>query len=111
MPIMTESPQPTTASNPPGGATQQKPYWLYRFAAWVGIIAGVVFIVSLIFFAGAYASNGGWRHQCHHHHHGGMFHHGRGDGMPGPMGPGAGGAGPGELPAPPGPSPAPPPGR
>ena len=29
-----------------------KPYWLYRFAAWVGIVAGIVFIVLSVFFAG-----------------------------------------------------------
>jgi len=43
-----------------------KPYWLYRFAAWVGIVAGIVFIVLSVFFAGFKVAHLG-HHGCHHH--------------------------------------------
>jgi hypothetical protein len=98
---MTETPEITpTPPAPPG---EPKPYWLYRLAAWVVIVAGIVFIVSPIFFAGVWASHGGFRGQhCHGHHghHGqhAMFHkaHHRG---PGPMWPGPDRPGPDELPS------------
>ncbi len=64
-----------------------KPYWLYRFAAWVVIVAGIVFIVMSIFFAGFKIAHLG-HHKCHHHgsrHHHSMTqdgpqHHGQGAG-------------------------------
>ena len=64
-----------------------KPYWLYRFAAWVVIVAGIVFIVLSVFFAGFKVAHLG-HHGCHHHgghHHsmgqGGPQHHGQGTGF------------------------------
>ncbi|MGH3564284.1 MAG: hypothetical protein ACRDTN_21525 [Mycobacterium sp.] len=77
---MSELPEPTTTPAS-AGTTQpsppQKPYWLYRFAAWVVIVAGIVFVASTIFFAGAYVSHGGWHgYHHHHHHHHSMMHHG-----------------------------------
>lgn len=86
------------------------PYWLYRFAAWVGIIAGIVFIAATVFFAGAKLTHrGGW---CgHHHHHHSMMHGGPDHRGPGPMGPGSQLPGPGEVPPSANPAPPPPPGR
>lgn len=115
MAAMSETPETTTA--PPAPAGQEKPYWLYRLAAWVAIVAGIVFIVSSVFFAGVWASKDGPRgHHFHHgHHHGAMFHHKGPHWGPPPMGPpgpeGAGPGGPGELPPKPTQSPAPAPGR
>lgn len=97
---MSETPDTTAASPAPAG--EPKPYWLYRLAAWVAIVAGIVFIVSSIFFAGVWASHGGQRgHHCHGHHghhgHHAAFHHGHHRG-PGPKAP-ADRPGPGELPS------------
>jgi hypothetical protein len=86
-------------------------------AAWVGIVAGVVFIVAVVFFSGFVlgARSGGGHHGWGHHGGGGefgmMFQQGPGpmfhrhwnpgggvgpDGPGGPFGPGGpGGAGPG----------------
>ncbi|WP_370492674.1 hypothetical protein [Mycobacterium sp. pW045] len=107
---MSETPDTTTT--PPAPPGEPKPYWLYRLAAWVAIVAGIVFIVSSIFFAGVWASKGGPRgHHCHHKHHGAMFHKGFHEGFhggfhhgphrgPGSMAPPSGpeGPGPGEVP-------------
>ncbi|MEO8816234.1 MAG: hypothetical protein ABI307_11790 [Mycobacterium sp.] len=102
---MSESPESTSKSVPSAPPAAPPPYWLYRFAAWVGIIAGIVFIVSSVFFAGVYVSKGG--HHCHHHrHHHSMSHHGHHKG-PGPTAPGSDNPGPGELPQSVTPSPAP----
>jgi hypothetical protein len=71
-------------------------------AAWVGIVAGVVFIVAVIFFSGfilgahSGGHRGGWHHGGGHHgfammHHGGppMFQMGPGGDRPrSPFGPG-----------------------
>jgi len=114
MSTMSETPQPANPSTAP--PVEQKPYWLYRLAAWVAIVAGIVFIVSSIFVAGVYASGGMRGHHCHHghhgHHHGAMFHKGHHRG-PGPMVPPAGpeGPGPGEPPPSVTRPPAPTPGR
>jgi hypothetical protein len=82
-------------------------------AAWVGIVAGVIFIVAVVFFSGfflgAHSGGGhvGWGHG--HRHHGSMMHRGgppmfpmgpRGDfdrpgpGMQPPFGPGGPNSGP-----------------
>jgi hypothetical protein len=85
---MSETPEnptrPTTVATEPATAPV-KPYWLYRFAAWVVIVAGIVFIAMSVFFAG-FKIAGHHHHHCHHHwaqHHalgpGGM-HHGHGQG-------------------------------
>ncbi|KAA8959071.1 hypothetical protein [Mycobacterium sp.] len=75
-----------------------QPFWLYRFAAWVAIVAGIVFITAVIFFAGVFfAHHGGYHgHRCHHHRHHhsmvkpGGHHHGAGgdSGTSAPPGPG-----------------------
>jgi hypothetical protein len=83
-----------------------KPNRLYQFAAWVAIVAGVVFIVAVIFFSGFAlgrhagghghsGGGGGWGH-----HHVMMWQHRMGP----PMGgwqwqsPGGPGGGPGQGP-------------
>ncbi len=116
---MSETPEATNPSTPPPGPVEPKPYWLYRLAAWVAVVAGIVFIISSIFAAGVYASGGMRGHGCHHghhgHHHGAMFDKGFHKGPhrgPGPMAPpGPEGPGPGEPPPSVTRPPAPPPGR
>ncbi|MUL84236.1 MULTISPECIES: hypothetical protein [unclassified Mycolicibacterium] len=96
---------PAPVAAPPA---ENKPSRLMQALAWVGIAAGIVFIVAVVFgtgfFLGAHSGGEG------HHHRGGhdrggmmMFHHGGPEGGPGPMqrGPsmmppwGPGGFGPG----------------
>ncbi|WP_207766317.1 hypothetical protein, partial [Mycolicibacterium boenickei] len=71
---------------------ENKPSRLMQALAWVGIAAGTVFIVAVVFgtgfFLGAHSGGDG------HHHRGGhdrggmmMFHRGGPDGGPGQMGP------------------------
>jgi hypothetical protein len=108
---MSETPDtpttPTTVATEPA-AVAVKPYWLYRFAAWVGIVAGITFIVLSVFFAGFKIAHLG-HHHCHHHgwkhhsmhHDGGPMHH---EGGPQHQGQGAGfhngfgGPGPSHMP-------------
>ncbi|WP_235192550.1 hypothetical protein [Mycobacterium asiaticum] len=50
---------------------------VFRAAAWVAIVAGIVFIVSVIFFTGfrlGLAAGHGGHHGHHHKHHPAMFH-------------------------------------
>jgi hypothetical protein len=91
-----------TAAPPPTPAEPQRHSRLSAVAAWVGIVAGVVFIVAVIFFSGfilgahSGGHRGGWHHGGGHHgfammHHGGppMFQMGpRGDRPWPPFGPG-----------------------
>jgi len=76
---MSETPDtpttPTTVATEPAPVAV-KPYWLYRFAAWVVIVAGIVFIVLSVFFAGFRVAHMG-HHHCHHHgwHHHSMMNH------------------------------------
>jgi hypothetical protein len=95
---MSETPENPTRPTTVATTTTEvaKPYWLYRFAAWVVIVAGILFIAMSIFFAG-FKIAGHHHHGCHHHwaqHHamgpGGMPHgHGQGTGFHGgPGGPG-----------------------
>ncbi|WP_231639819.1 hypothetical protein [Mycobacterium sp. Marseille-P9652] len=72
-------------------------------AAWVAIVAGVVFIISVIFFTGMALGHHGGGHHGHKHH--AMMHHRMG-GPGGPGGPGAGGPGAGGPAATPGNGPA-----
>ena len=115
---MTETPdrvdEPETGSvatlppPPPSVYTEaphaHRPNRLYQAAAWVAIVAGVVFIVGAVFFTGFAlgrhsGGDGGWRH-----HRGDNSQFERRGGpppmmpfpmMPGPGGPGAGPGGPG----------------
>jgi hypothetical protein len=106
---MSETPE--TATRPTSVATAPtapaKPYWLYRFAAWVVIVAGILFIVTTIFFAGfRIAGHGRYGHHhgyhCYHHamvHSGAHRGPGGGPGSGFHTGPGGpGDAGPSQLP-------------
>jgi hypothetical protein len=107
---MSETPDtpttPTTVATEPA-IVAVKPYWLFRFAAWVGIVAGILFIVLSIFFTGFKVAHLG-HHGCHHHgwhHHsmgqGGPQHHGQGAGFrhgQGEFHHGFGGPGPSQMP-------------
>ncbi|EFP52946.1 conserved proline rich protein [Mycobacterium tuberculosis SUMu012] len=75
---MTETPQPAApppsaaTTSPPPSPQQEKPPRLYRAAAWVVIVAGIVFTVAVIFFSGALVLGQG---KCpyHRYYHHGMF--------------------------------------
>jgi len=134
---MTETPEPRTEPTAAGsGVTRRegaaavaagaefRHRRLTAVAAWVGIVAGIVFIVAVIFFSGFILgrhAGGGWHHGHHHWQGAGMSHHGGpgmgrwrfpgGPGGPGTMGPGGPGGpggqfgpgnpyGPGGTPAP-----------
>ena len=114
-PVATAAPPPESApaARPLGYAEPPRRNRLTAVAAWVGIVAGVVFIVAVVFFSGfflgAHSGGGhvGWGHG--HRHHGSMMHRGgppmfpmgpRGDfdrpgpGMQPPFGPGGPNFGP-----------------
>ena len=95
MGLMTETPEnPTvqiaTATDPapaPVAARNRTPR-VFQAAAWVAIVAGIVFIVSAIFFTGytlgRHSGNHGWHHGHKQH---AMMHHHRMGGPGGPGGP------------------------
>ncbi|ORA34585.1 hypothetical protein [Mycobacterium aquaticum] len=100
-PVATAEPPVTAPPAAPAVVEERRPNRLFQALAWVGIAAGTVFIVAVVFgtgfFLGAHSGGG-------HHHHGGggwerpgmMFHHhgGWGQGGPGQQGgPGAPGQG------------------
>ena len=95
---MTETPESgaeSTAVATKGQPVHAPPRWdqpnsLSRIAAWVGIVAGVVFIVAVIFFSGFVVGSDGYIGRTHR---GGEYwmHHGG----PSPMGPGR--IGPGQI--------------
>lgn len=74
---MSETPEPRTAPTTVD-TTPAKPFWLYRFAAWVAVVAGIVFIAGVIFFSGAVLTHHGHYghhgHKCHHKSHPAMMH-------------------------------------
>jgi hypothetical protein len=83
----------STATAPAPAAIEAAPHrtlWVFRFAAWVAAIAGIVFIVGAIFFTGyslgRHSGHGGFHH---HKHHAMMMHPHRFGGPGGPGGPGA----------------------
>jgi hypothetical protein len=86
----------SSATAPARAATAEALYRVPRVfiaAAWVAIVAGVVFIISVIFFTGmALGHHGG--HQ-HHHKHPAMMMHPRFGGPGGGPGANAPGGGPG----------------
>src|ERR1700761_1781858 len=70
---------------------------VFQFAAWVAIVAGIVFIVSVIFFSGyALGKHSGHGHHGHKHH--AMMGHPHRFGGPGGPGGAWGPGGPGALP-------------
>ncbi|MDT5210870.1 MAG: hypothetical protein QOF67_3285 [Mycobacterium sp.] len=84
-PVATAEPPPAA----PVAVERHRHSRLTAVAAWVGIVAGVVFIVGSIFFSGFFlGAHSGGHHRGGHHHgggeHGFMMHRGG----PPPMGPG-----------------------
>lgn len=80
----------STATAPAPAAVEAAPFRTPRVfiaAAWVAIVAGIVFIVSVIFFTGMALGHHGGGHHHHKHHAAWMRQHRMG----GPGGPGAGG--------------------
>jgi hypothetical protein len=65
---------------------------VFQFAAWVAIVAGIVFIVAVIFFTGFGLGKATGHHGGHHHHkhHAAFMHPHRFGGPGGPGGPGGG---------------------
>jgi hypothetical protein len=91
---MTETPR-TSSESTTGTAGRERPSRLSQAAAAVGIIAGVVFIVGVIFFSGFFLGSKSEQHrgpQVMRCEMGGMM----GPGGTGPMGP----MGPGQSPSP-----------
>jgi len=85
---MSETPDPPThptsaaptAPPPPPAYERATPPRIYVAAAWVVIVAGIVFILAIVFFAGAMVVGVG--HHCYYRgHHGMMFRPG-GPGAP-----------------------------
>lgn len=91
----------TPVDERPVAVAEHKHHRLYQVAAWVGIVAGTVFIVAVIFFSGFILGRhaGGGGHFGHHHKwgpgHSMMDRGGPGDGPRhgGPGGPDWGGPG------------------
>jgi hypothetical protein len=71
-PVATAAPPP--AAPPPVSAEPHRHSRVTAVAAWVGIVAGVVFIVSVVFFSGFILGAHSGGHRGGHHHGGG--HHG-----------------------------------
>ena len=83
----------STATAPAPAAAAEARYRTPRVfiaAAWVAIVAGIVFIVSVIFFTGMALGHHGGHHHHHHAHHA-MIHPHRFGGPGGPGGPRPGG--------------------
>ncbi len=76
---------PLAHDHPHGHLHHDRPNRLYQTAAWVAIVAGILFIVGAVFITGftlgRHSGTGGWGH------------HGRIDRMGPPMGPGMMGPG------------------
>ncbi|CAM3306093.1 hypothetical protein H7J50_02205 [Mycobacterium intermedium] len=90
----------TTAVAPPPVATVHQTPKVFKAAAWVAIVAGIVFIVAVIFFSGfrlGLAAGHGGHHFKHHRHHGMMHQQGIPNSPPASVAPGGPG-GPGQVP-------------
>src|SRR5579875_3220670 len=82
---------------------------VFQAAAWVAIVAGIVFIIAVIFFTGYTLGKHSGHHGGHHHQHHAAWMHHHGPGGPGGFGPGGPGGpngpgGQGQQPGAPGPS-------
>ena len=85
----------TATATAPAPATHAASYQTPRVflgAAWVAIVAGIVFILSVIFFTGMALAHHGHHRGFHHGHHHAMIMHHRFGGPGGPFGPGGPGA-------------------
>src|SRR6516225_484664 len=82
----------STATAPAPVATEAASHrtpWVFKLAAWVATIAGIVFIIAVVFFSGFILGHRGGHHGGHHHkHHAMMMHPHRFGGPGGPGGPG-----------------------
>ena len=77
------------APTPAAPAASYRTPRVFLGAAWVAIVAGIVFIVSVIFFTGmALAHHHGGHHRGFHHAHHAMMMHPHRFGGPGGFGPG-----------------------
>jgi hypothetical protein len=68
---VTETPAPHTQPAAVDTERRDRPNRLSQVAAWVGIVAGVVFVVAVIFFSGVYATTqfgGGDEYGANDHH-------------------------------------------
>ena len=72
-PTLTADPPPPPPVDRETPRSRREPGRLYQVVAWVGIVAGVVFIVAVVFFSGFFLG----RHMGPAHGHFGS-HHGRG---------------------------------
>ena len=80
---MTESPEPSTepttappevVGRPRHDYTDHRPNRLYKVLAWIGIVAGVLFIVAVIFFSGVFfGRTAGGYHGWHRGYQGGQM--------------------------------------
>ncbi|CAN5872753.1 hypothetical protein BH09ACT7_BH09ACT7_28470 [soil metagenome] len=86
---------PESRTEPIVAATERRPNRLNQIAAWVGIVAGVVFIVAAIFFSGFALGkhSGGYFGRDHRGDEFGMYRDGGPRMGPGQMGPGQTGPG------------------
>lgn len=83
---MTQTPEPQTVST---AVATERPNRLLQVAGWVGIVAGVVFIVAVIFFSGfVIGVHSGGNFVGHRDDDCAMYHHGGQPLGPGMMGPG-----------------------
>jgi hypothetical protein len=102
---MSETPDTPTVRTSSATAPAPAPYKtprVFLLAAWVAIVAGIVFIVSVIFFTGMALGHHGGHH--HHHKHHMMMHPHRMGGPGGPGGVNQGGGPASVAPGAPGPS-------
>jgi hypothetical protein len=60
-----------TASNAPQAEPNNRPHRIYKLAALVVIVAGIVFIFAVVFWTGLMIG----AHEGGHHHYGGWKHH------------------------------------
>lgn len=98
---ITDTSGTSTAVVPPAPVVDRTPK-VFKAAAWVAIVAGIVFIVAVIFFTGfrlGLAAGHGGGHHRHHKHHPAMMHRsGFPNGGAPAVNPGTGPAGPSQLP-------------
>ncbi|QUR69274.1 hypothetical protein F6B93_21335 [Mycobacterium spongiae] len=94
--------QTSPAPPPAAPAVHQTPK-VFKAAAWVVTVAGIVFIVAVIFFTGfrlgMHSGHDGFRHHRNHKHPAMMLRPGMPHGGAPAMRPGTGPAGPGQLPS------------